>query len=405
MSIEQALQGVKVIDLAWALTGPIATKCLADFGATVVKVESSAKLDICRVSGPYHGGKPDIDTPPHFLFYNTSKYSMALNLKHPKGLLVLKKLIRWADVMVESFTPKVLEKWGLEYKALKCINPNIIVIRASVQGQEGPQAQAVSYGPILTGLAGFYSTVGWPDRLPSTTGEPYTDWVAPWYVAAATLAALDYRKRTGKGQQIDLSQLEAAASFLSPAILDYVINGRIKGREGNRCSYAAPHGAYRCQGHDRWCVIAVTSDDEWEAFCNVIGNSEWTRNAEFATLEARKKNEDELNKLVEEWTSSFSAEEVMNLMQAAGIPAGVVENSRDLVEDHQLNHRGFLVRLNHQKIGPNALHESLSFRLSKTPHQLRAAPTLGRDTEYVCSELLGMPTEEFIELFNEGVFK
>ena len=405
MVTEQALAGVKVVDFTWAATGPISTKCLADYGATVVKIESMKRLDIFRSARPYLDGKLGINRTAGFPVFSSSKRSFALDLNHPKGAEVIRRLIGWADLVVENFTPKTLERWNLGYDELKKINPDIVVLRASVQGQEGPAAQSVSFGGILSGLAGYYDVTGWPDRSPVVSGPAYTDFIAPWYVVTTALAALDYRKRTGKGQYIDFSQMEAAEQFMAPAILDYIVNGREKKREGNRCSYAAPHNAYRCQGEDRWCAIAVFNDEEWEAFCRIIGKPELAGDPKFATFNARKKNEDELDQLVEEWTAKLPAEEVMRLMQAAGVPAGVAQNGRDLVNDPQLNYRQHYWKLYHQEVGRDVSHEAISFRLSKTPHELRCAPCLGQDTEYICRELLGMADEEFVELLGDGVFQ
>jgi len=403
---KQALSGIKVADFCWAITGPLSTKCLADYGATVVKIESTRRLDVLRAIAPFFDEKPGFNRTWAFTSYNTSKHSLALDLNRPKGVEVARQLIAWADLVVENFTPRTLERWNLGYEELRKINPGIIVLRASVRGQDGPEAQAVSFGGILSGLAGFYDITGWPDREPAVSGgTAYTDFIAPWFVITTALAALDYRQRTGKGQLIDFSQAEAGEQFLLPAILDYTVNARVKEREGNRCSYAAPHDAYRCQGEDRWCAIAVFNEDEWEACCRVIGKTELANDARFATLDARKRNEEELDRLVEEWTINLPAEEVMKLMQAAGVPAGVVQNGKDLAEDPQLNHRQHLWRIYHPEAGREIPYRTASFQLSRTPNELRASPCLGQHTEFVCKELLGMSDQEFQELQGEGIFQ
>ena len=222
---------------------------------------------------------------------------------------------------------------------------------------------------------------------------------------ASLLAAVDYHRRTGKGQYLDISQLEAGIHFIAPVILDYTVNKRIETRDGNRCPYAASHGAYPCQGDDRWCAIGVFSDEEWNALCQVMGNPEWTKEANFATFLARKQNEDELNKRLGEWTRNFTAEEVMEELQAAGVPAGVVKNAANIQDDPQLAYRHYFWQLEHPEIGMH-YYEAEAFTLSKTPTELRMpSPLLGQHTEYVCREMLGMSDEEFVDLFNQGVFE
>lgn len=405
MAKRQALEGIKVLDFTWVIAGPTATKYLADHGATVVKVESRNRLDMARAYVPYVGGIPGVNRCAFFAAYNSNKYSINLNLNHPRGREVVHKLVGWADIVIENYRPQTLERWSLGYEELRKLNPQIILIRASLQGQTGPHALQPGLGTIMQASAGFTYLVGWPDRPPVGTSIPFTDFVAPWYMVVAALAALDYRKRTGKGQYIDLSQLEASLSFLSPAILDYVVNGRVQQPLGNRCPYTAPHGAFRCQGEDRWCTIAVFTDQEWQACCRVMGNPPWTQDPRFVTLLGRKENEDELERLLEEWTINYSPEEVMTRMQEEGVAAGLVENGKDLHEDPQLKHRHHFWFLPHPEMGMT-VNDGPSFRLSDTPAELsRAAPCLGEHTELVCREMLEMSDEEFVELLADGVFE
>jgi len=236
-------------------------------------------------------------------------------------------------------------------------------------------------------------------------GTNYTDYVInPGHAVIATLAALRYRNRTGKGQLIEVAQVESSVCVVGTAILDYAVNGRVQNRQGNRLPYAAPHGAYRCQGDDRWCVIAVFSDDQWRAFCQAIGDPQWCHEERFATLQGRKQNEDELDRLVEGWTSTRTAEEVMQTLQTAGVAAGVVQNARDVLEnDPHLKARGYYVYLDHPDAGPTA-YDGPGFRLSKTPGGLQSpAPCLGQHTDYVCREVLQMDDEEVAQLVIEGV--
>jgi crotonobetainyl-CoA:carnitine CoA-transferase CaiB-like acyl-CoA transferase len=336
---------------------------------------------------------------------NSGKLSMALDLSHPKGPEVVKRLVTWSDVVIESFIPGTMARWGLGYENIRQMKPEIIMLSASMQGQKGPHAAQRGFGTTLTALVGFSNLVGWPDRSPVTLANAYTDYITCWYGAIAILGALEWRRRTGEGMYIDLSQFESGVSFLAAATLDYSANQRVQSATGNRSPYAAPHGAYRCRGDDRWCVIAVFTDEEWQAFGQVIGEPEWCRDPRFDTLLGRKGNEEELDKLVEEWTSQYSAEEVMEMMQAAGVAAGVVANGRDLHEDPQLGHRHHFWPLEHPEMGVTN-YETVSFRLSETPPEVRIpAPCLGEHTEYVCREILGMSEPEFDQLTVDGVFQ
>jgi benzylsuccinate CoA-transferase BbsF subunit len=233
----------------------------------------------------------------------------------------------------------------------------------------------------------------------------YTDCISPRFASASLIAALDYRNKTGKGQLIDLSEFETAVYFILPAILDCAANGREPSRTGNSSPHAAPHGVYPCKGDDRWCAIAVFTDGEWRNLCRVIGRPEYTADPRFNTLASRKKNEEELNRLLGDWTSGFTAEDVMSRMQAAGVPAGVVKNTADIYADPQLRERNLFWLMDHPETGPFT-HLGQSFELSKTPARAYSpSPLLGEHTEYVCTGILGMSDEEFVELVQSGVFE
>lgn len=329
-----------------------------------------------------------------------------LDLTDEKGLLCGKILgDLWADVVIESNAPGVMPKLGLAYEDLRRIKPDIIMLSTNQLGQTGPWRLFKAYGAQAAAMAGFYYLTGHPDEDPPAVFGAYTDMVSPQWTVCATLAALDYRRRTGKGQYLDHSQFEAGVHWLATTVLDYAINGRVAERMGNRDPYAAPHGVYPCRGDDRWCTIAVTNDEEWRSFCKVIGNPDWAKEGKFATLVGRKGNEDELDRLVAERTQNYSPEEVMTLMQRAGVPAGVVATSEDLHHDPQLKHRGHFQVLEHKEMGPT-VYDSPPYRLSKTPAQLyRAAPCMGEHNEYVCKEILGMSDEEIADLMAEGIFE
>lgn len=401
---KRALRGVKVADFSWVMAGPIATKCLADHGAEVIKIESSTRVDSLRTMAPFKDGVPGLERSGIFATVNSSKYNLALDLNHPRSSEVTRRLIEWADIVVENFTPGTMERWGLDYESLVKIKPDIIMVSSSMHGQTGPLAKYPGLGSLQVSASGITNLTGWPDRAPVQPYGVYPDHIVPPLLVSAILAALDYRRRTGKGQHLDLSQNEATVYFIAPVMLDYAVNGTIQKRNGNRYPHAAPHGAYPCRGDDRWCVIAVFTDEEWEAFCKVIGNPEWTRDPKFTNLEARKKNEDELDELVAQWTIKFTPEEITALMQEAGVAAGIVETAEDLHNDPQLKHRHHYHRLNHPEIGWHD-YPSPPFKLSKTIAELRAASCLGQDTEYVCTKLLGITDEHFIDLLQAGVLK
>lgn len=402
---EQVFEGLKAVGFVQAGVGPFTLRVLGNHGATVVRVESMKHIDNLRVAAPYRDNIPGINRSGYFNWPNSDKYSLALDMQHPRAGEVATRLIAWADILVENFSPGVMARWGLSYDDCKSINPGIIMISMSQQGQTGPHRLLAGFGPLLQGLAGFVQLTGWPDRTPALVDRSYPDLIAPRYGAIALIAALDYRRRTGKGQYIDLSQYEDCIHFLAPTILDYNVNHRIQTRVGNKDPYAVPHGAYRCKGDDRWCVIAVFTDSEWEAFCKVIGSPEWTKDAKFSTFLARKQNEDKLNELIEEWTVNHTGEEVMTMMQQAGVRAGAVQTVDDVVErDPQLKHRQYFWKLKHPEMGETT-YVRPNYILSRTPALLRMpAPCFGEHTEYVCREFLGMSEKEYDQLLVDNAF-
>jgi benzylsuccinate CoA-transferase BbsF subunit len=398
-----ALKGLNVLELAWVIAGPLLGKYFADNGASVVRIESSKRPDMLRVSEPFKDGEPGLDRAGIFAFYGANKYSMALDLRHPRAPEILNRLIQRADVVTENFAPGKIEEMGLGYEAIKKIKPDIIMIRISIQGQTGPHSRHPGYGILAAGLAGVTDLTGWPDRLPSTPVAGYTDVILPRFAAIMMLAALNYRRRTGKGQWIDLSQFEATQLFLAPALLDYLVNGRIALRQGNASPSAVPHNAYPCRGEDRWCVVSVSTDDEWKALCGAIGRVDLGDAEGFSTTAGRKRHEAEIDQIVESWTRNLKAQEAVEILQKAGVPAGVVQDAADMVGDPQLE-RSFR-RLNHAVMGPT-IHLGQAFTFERSEGEpCTPAPCLGQDTEYVCRQMLGMSDEEFVDLLCTGVFE
>ena len=403
---EGVFSGLKILSFSWAVVGPLTMKFFADHGATVIRIETSYRPCTMRSSAPYKDNKPGLNRGGYFTYYNANILSFAINMNHPKAAAVARQLVEWCDVFMENYTPGVIEKWGLDYDSLKKIKPDIIMLRQSGYGSWGPYKNLPAFGMVLVPIAGLPNFIGWPGKEPLPVGvSAYTDCISPRYASAALIAALDHRNKTGKGQLIDVSQFEAAISFILPGLLEYVASGREPERIGNASPYAAPHGVYPCKGDDRWCTIAVSTEEEWAIFCREIGKPEYFKDPRFNSLANRKKYEEELNRLVGEWTKNQTAKDVMTRLQKAGVAAGVVENAADAYNDPQLRRRNIYWPMQHAEMG-DFTHLGESFMLAKTPAKAYSpSPLLGEHTEQVCTEMLGMSDEEFISLMQEGVFE
>lgn len=399
------LADVKIVDLMWAMAGPAATRMLADYGATVVRIESSRAVDVLRTIGPYHEGKIGRENSGFFQNTNTGKLGLALDLSQEAGRAVLRDLVQWADVVAESFSPRAMPGWGLDYETLRRIKPDIIMVSTCLMGHSGPMAQYAGFGNLAAAISGFYHITGWPDRPPSGPFMAYTDAVAPRFTAAAILAALEYRRRTGEGQYIDQSQAESSLHFLAPALLDYAVNRRVQERMGNRDIQMAPHGVYAAAGEDRWVAISVATSAQWQALCDVIQRPDLIEDERFATLQARLQHQDALDAFVTTWTRAHDAETAEAMLQRQGIAAHAVLSMYALSQDAQLKHRDHFVELEHPIHGRTTV-EGSRFRLSRTPAQIeRCAPTFGRDSRYVLETLLGYGAERIAELEARGVLQ
>jgi benzylsuccinate CoA-transferase BbsF subunit len=407
MNLENnVFSGLTIAGFIWAMVGPLTLKFFADYGATVIRVETARRPCISRTSPPFKDGKPGLNRSGYFNHFSANMYSMALNMKNPLGIEVAKKLIAKSDVVMDNFTPGVMEKWGLGYDNLKKMKKDIIMVRQNGFGTGGSYENLGAFGMTLAAISGIPNFIGWPDRDPLPVGVgAYTDCISPRYAAAALIAALDYRDKTGKGQLIELAQFETAISFILPAILDHVANGREPTRMGNANPDAVPHGVYTCKGEDKWCTIAVLDDEQWIRLCKVVGKPEWIEDQRFDTFMKRKSHEEELNALLSDWTKKFSATEIMEKMQSAGVPSGVVKNAAEVYEDPQLRTRDLFWSMTHSEVG-SFTHLGASFRLSKTAGKpYRPSPGIGEHTEYICTNILGLTDEEFIELLQEGIFE
>ncbi len=399
-------EDLKIAAFSWAMVGPLTLKFFADYGATVVRVETSLRPCVTRTSAPYRDNIAGLNRSGYFNHFSANMMSLSLNMNTPQGLGVAKELISWADVVMENFTPGVMDKWGLGYEALTKIKPDIIMVRQNGFGIEGPYKNLAAFGMILAAIAGIPNYIGWPDGGPLPIGVgAYTDSISPRFASAALIAALEYRDRTGKGQIIDLAQFETALYFLLPGLLDAAVNQREPVRNGNAVSYAVPHNVYRCKGEERWCTIAATNDAQWTALCKAIGKPDLTADQRFDTLQHRKENESALDAMIEAWTAERTPENVMTALQAAGVPAGIVENAADVLNDPQLRARGLFWPMEHSEMGMFT-HLGSSMVLSKTPAQASLpSPCIGEHSEYVLTKILGKTDEEFVELLASGALE
>jgi benzylsuccinate CoA-transferase BbsF subunit len=397
-------EGINILDFTWTATGPFSLNPLAFYGANIIKVESRERYDALRSLGPFKDGIAEPERSFYFTYAQTGKrYNISLNMNHPRGQEIARKLVSWADIVADSYATGTMEKWGLDYENLKAIKQDIIMFRTCMHGHTGPLAKQHGQGFILTALSGIDSIISWPDRAPSGAFGALTDFIAPQFNTICLIAALDYRRRTGKGQYIDQSQHEAAMQIMAPLILDYTVNGRDFKSTGNRNPNAAPHGIYPCRGDDRWCAIAVFTDDAWQSLCKVIGQPELANDARFVSLKNRKQNEDELDRIIEAWTSTLTPHEVMKLLQAEGVSAGVVVDAKDQAEDPQLAHYNFFEEHEHPVTGKMPFYHGPCFRLSDTPYEIGRATLIGEHNEYVYTELLGYSDEEWAEMVADGL--
>ena len=401
---ESPLAGVKVLDFMWALAGPGATRTLADFGATVVRVESSNRLDVCRTIHPFIDGDELDEKSAVFHSTNAGKHLINVDLNNPEARELILDLVRWADVVTESFSPKAMKAFGFDYQSLRQIKPDLIMLSTCLMGQYGPLSAFAGYGNLAAAIAGFYEITGWPDRDPAGPFGAYTDYIAPRYNAVAVLAALDHRRRTGEGQHIDLAQAEAAMHFLTPAILDYTVNGRIQGRSGNDDLNFAPHGVYPTAGEDRHIAIACETDAQWRSLAEIVPDLAAAAPG-LDTSQQRLGAREALNEAIEAFTCKQDGTELEARLQAAGVPACVVQNSSELNRDPQLIHRGHFIRLPHHDAGATTI-EGPRFHLSRSSStQDTSAPTFNRDMMYVLNDVLGYDDERVGELLVAGVFE
>ena len=408
---KKPFEGVKLIQLCWAGVGVYTCNYLSHYGATTIRVETSTRPDPVRLFAPFaptnQPGEPvGLERSAFFSITHTApEMGISLNFKHPEAIEIFKKLVAWADVVAEGFPAGVMDKLGLDYEGLKKVNPQIIMFRTCGYGHTGPMADQPGFGSILTAVTMMDNIVGWPDRAPVPPSTYYTDQLSPMYASLAIMAALDYRHRTGQGQYIDHSQIEAGLNYMTPLILDYQANNRELQLKGNKSDYAAPHGIYRCQGDDRWVAIAVMNDDEWRSFVKAIGSPGWAQDKKYAKSSDRVKNSDELDKLVEEWTLKYPPEDIQKKLQQAGVGAGLVANAKDLDADPQLNYYNFYREMEHPYMGKLRYYHPAPIKLSAVETAVQRPVLVGEHTDYICTKILGMSQDDVDRLRQKGTFE
>lgn len=371
------LKGIRVLDFTWVLAGPYATRILADFGAEVIKVQ------------PLLPREEDDFARGYYNTWNRNKLGITLDMSKPDGLALARKLVLASDAVVENFTPRVMANWGLDYENLKAIRPDIVMVSLSAMGNTGPLRDYAGFGPTIQAFSGLTRLMSCPGGPPLGPGTAHADHVGALFACLALLGALEYRRKTGRGQYVDVSQVEAMASLLGDAFTP------AKG--------VAFQGAYRCKGDDRWCAIAVANDEEWRGFKKALGSPSWADDKRFAASAGRLKNRQALDELVGDWTKEHTAEEVMSLLQEQGVAAGVVQSAADLAKDPQLKERGFFIELDHPRMG-RTVSDASPVGLSDTPPRYsRPAPLPGQDNDYVYGQLLGLGKAEISKLKKQGI--
>lgn len=425
--LKKPFEGLRVADFSWVGVGPTVAKYLADHGAEVIRIESSTYPEALRRVGPYVDDVPGIDNSGYFANFNSSKRGVSINLKHPEGPALARELVAKCDVVTESYTPGTMARFGVSFEELSAGREDLVMISMPLYGQTGPWAHYAGFGHILQAASGYNHLTGWPDEPPIGTGIAYTDFLVPHIAAMALVAALDHRRRTGKGQYIDFSQYEAAIHGLGPAILEWTTNGREMERMGNRDPEAAPHGCYQCRdGH--WLAIACFTEDEWAGLKAAMGRPDWCdlerMRRKWQRLQEQKEIDRHLDNFV--WAITrradepeeeevegvdgarlhrYTSHELAERLQSFGVPTGVVQTAEDMHTDPQLQHRHHYWTLDHPVMG-HRTYDSPAFKLSRTPASLiKAAPMLGEDNEFVFKGVLGLNEDRFVELLLDGAFE
>ena len=393
------LAGVRIVEMGQLIAIPHAVKLLGDMGAQIIRIESCARLDNYRTSSMYEnrGEGRHWDRAANFYEQNRNKYSLTLELNDDDCIAALRELVSISDVFAENFTPRVMRNFKLEYEDLRQIRPDIIMVSSTGYGYTGPWADYGAIGYTTEATSGLSHISGYKDGPPVLPEIPYADYTAAEHTAFAIMAALAYRARTGRGQFIDVSQSETLTSTIPEAIMDFTVNGRISERMGNQDTLMSPHGCYPCTDDDKWIAIAVSTDEQWSALCDVLECPEWPADTRFADALSRWNHRDAIDALLSEATVSHEQYALMTALQTKGVPAGAVLDGKSLLFDPHLKDRGFYeVAEHHSSTGmPPLPYSSRPWKFSGTPAELRAAaPTLGQHNRFVLSELMGANAQQ-----------
>jgi crotonobetainyl-CoA:carnitine CoA-transferase CaiB-like acyl-CoA transferase len=401
---EGPLAGLKVLDLFWVVAGPGATRMLADYGATVVHVESTQRVDMVRNVPPYVGGAMEPERAACHHTTNCNKLNITLDLGVPEGRRVLEDLVRWADVLTESFAPGVVARMGFGYDRVRELNPDIIMISSCLMGQSGPWSPYAGYGNLAAAVSGFHALTGHPDMPPTGCFGPYTDFTSVRFNALAILAAVRHRERTGQGQFIDMAQVEAALHFLAPDCLAFLDTGDVTVANGNRDPSRVPSGVYPTHGFDRWITIVVEDEAQWRSLCAAAGFEDLLDQG-ITSLAERREVEDALDERLAAWTAGQDGQALEDRLQGLGIPAHRVLDTHELFEDPQLRHRGHFIPVAHRGF-EGAVVESSRLRFSKlSPRRPVHAPWFGIDNERVLREVLGYGEAQISRLAEGNVLR
>lgn len=395
---KKALEGIRVLDFTWGGAGPFATKVLADNGAEVIKVETNTHYDFPRTMGPYADGIKGVNRSAYFTNRNSGKRSVAINLKKKEAVEALKRLIPTVDIVTNNFRAGVLEKLGFGYQQLAAARPDLIYVSMPLQGSAGPQAAFSGVGHTLNVLAGIYGVTGYEDGTLVGPGTNYPDHsVNPGHALVAIMSALIYRERTGRGQYIEVSQLESTMNLLGPDILAYSLTRQNPVLRGNTSAVHAPYGLFPA-ANDEWIAIAVESDEEWRGLCAVASDRPWAKDGSLATMAGRLKVADRLREELRQWTRDKDAQSLMRALQDQGVCAGVVQTAKDLVErDEQIAAREAFVTVAHPEMGP-VVYNNPPYKMSKTPSEIRSAPLIGEHNDEVFRQWANIDEEEMKRL-------
>ena len=388
------LDGYRVLDFGWVLAGAIPGMVLADMGAEVIKVESRQRLDYMRLGRPIVGDQPDPEQHPMFHNVNRNKLSITLNTIHPQAVELARKLVAHCDVVIENFSPGVMDRLSLGYEDLRRIKPDLIMASISSTGQTGPLRDLRAYAPSIGALAGLDSTLGYEGGRPLGLKHAYGDICGALHTVFAIVAALYQRQRTGRGQYIDLSMLRATVATQGLGLMEYIMTGRVMQPRGNYDPTMAPYGNYPCAGEDRWVSIAVATDEEWLGLKAALGSPAWTSDPKFASRYGRLKHRHELDQHLAQWTAGRSAEAVTELLQSHGVAAIPVMGAEERLFNPHFRERGLYADIEHPALGAEPIF-NLMWNLSRTPSAIRRhAPLMGEHNRQVFCGILGMSEPE-----------